>query len=117
MEKARKYDVVIVGGGTSGCACAYNCAKNGLKTLLVEKNNFLGGLMTGGLVVPIMKSAVQELNCDYYKKLIDTAKKYNAQITYKDQNDGWLNPEVLKIVLADDGGSIISFRCNTVKFS
>ena len=26
-------------------------------------------------------------------------KKYNAQITYKDQNDGWLNPEVLKIVL------------------
>ena len=101
MEKNQKYDVVIVGGGTSGCACAYNCAKNGLKTLLVEKNNFLGGLMTGGLVVPIMKSSVDDLNCDYYKKLIETAKKYNAQITYKDRNDGWLNPELLKIVLDD----------------
>ena len=56
MEKTMKYDVVIVGGGTSGCACAYNCAKNNLKTLLIEKNNFLGGLMTGGLVVPIMKA-------------------------------------------------------------
>ncbi|MBR3604435.1 MAG: FAD-dependent oxidoreductase [Candidatus Gastranaerophilales bacterium] len=99
MEKTMKYDVVIVGGGTSGCACAYNCAKNNLKTLLIEKNNFLGGLMTGGLVVPIMKSSVENINCEYYDKLISTAKKYGAQITYKDKNDGWLNPEVLKIVL------------------
>lgn len=94
-----KYDVLIIGGGTSGCACAYNCAKFGLKTLLVEKNNFLGGLMTGGLVVPIMKSSVEDLNCDYYKELIKCANKYHAQITYKDKNDGWLNPELLKIVL------------------
>ena len=106
MEKIQKYDVVILGGGTSGCACAYNCAKNGLKTLLVEKNNFLGGLMTGGLVVPIMKSSVEEINCDYYKKLIKTAKKYNAQITYEDKNDGWLNPELMKIVLED----VLSFN-------
>ena len=101
MENFQKYDVVIIGGGTSGCACAFNCAKNGLKTLLVEKNNFLGGLMTGGLVVPIMKSSVEEINCDYYKKIIETAKKYNAQITYSDGNDGWLNPELMKIVLED----------------
>ncbi len=96
-----KYDIVIVGGGTSGCACAYMSAKLGFKTLLVEKNNFLGGLMTGGLVVPVMKSSVSNLNCDYYKKLIETAKKYNAQITYQDGNDGWFNPELLKIVLDD----------------
>lgn len=101
MKNIQKYDVVIVGGGTSGCACAYNCAKNGLNTLLVEKNNFLGGLMTGGLVVPIMKSSTEDINCDYYKKLIETSKKYNAQITYKDGNDGWLNPEFLKIILDD----------------
>ena len=101
MEKTKKYDVLIIGGGTSGCACAYNCAKNNLKTLLIEKNNFLGGLMTGGLVVPIMKSSTSNLNTRYYKKLIKTAKKYNAQITYCDKNDGWLNPELLKIVLDD----------------
>lgn len=94
-----KYDVVILGGGTAGCACAYNCAKNNLKTLLVEKNNFLGGLMTGGLVVPVMKSSVNQINCDYYKKLVETAKEFNAQITYKDGNDGWFNPEMMKIVL------------------
>ena len=99
MENQAKYDVVIIGGGTSGCACAYISSMLNLKTLLVEKNNFFGGLMTAGLVVPVMKSSVVEYNCDYYHKLVSTAKKYNAQITYKDKNDGWFNPELLKIVL------------------
>ncbi len=105
MEK--EYDVVIIGGGTSGCACAYICAKNGLRTLLVEKNNFLGGLMTGGLVVPVMKSGIDDLNCEYYRKLVETAKKFNAQTTYKDKNDGWFNPVVLRIVLDDILSSFI----------
>ena len=28
-----KYDVVIIGGGTAGCAAAYTAGKLGLKTL------------------------------------------------------------------------------------
>ena len=31
--------------------------------------------------------------------LNEWAKKYNSQITYEDGNDGWLNPENLKIIL------------------
>ena len=73
-KKIDKYDVVIVGGGTAGCSAAYNCAKKNLKTLLIEKNNFLGGLMTGGLVIPVMKSSIGNLNNSFYKKLITTAK-------------------------------------------
>ena len=107
MENSMKYDVFIAGGGTSGCACAYMCAKLGLKTLLIEKNNFLGGLMTGGLVVPVMNSSDNTVNCEYYKKLVCSAKKFNAQITYKDKNEGWFNPEILKIVLDD----ILSENC------
>ncbi len=101
MKNSINYDLVIVGGGTSGCAAAYVASNLGLKTLLVEKNNFLGGLMSGGLVVPVMKSSVEDINCNYYKKLVEAAKKFNAQITYKDGNDGWFNPEILKIVLDD----------------
>ena len=100
MKKC-KYDVVIIGGGASGCACAYTCAKKNLKTLLVEKNNYLGGLMTGGLVIPVMKSSLKNLNTSFYKALVKKANKYDAQLTYSDGNDGWFNPELLKIVLDD----------------
>ena len=61
-----KYDVVICGAGAGGISCAWNCAKLGLKTLLIEKNIHAGGLMTSGLVVPVMKLNSLEINDDFY---------------------------------------------------
>lgn len=95
------YDAIIVGGGVSGCACAYMCAKLGIKTLLVEKNSYLGGLATGGLVVPVMKSDSMNLNTEFYNDLISACEKFGANIVYGDGNQGWFNPELLKIVLED----------------
>ncbi len=94
-----KFDVVIIGGGPAGCSCAYTCAKLGHKTLLVEKNNYLGGLMTGGLVIPVMKTDSQNINTAFFSELTSCAKKYGAQIEYSDGNKGWFNPDILKIVL------------------
>ncbi|MHA2352755.1 MAG: FAD-dependent oxidoreductase, partial [Candidatus Thorarchaeota archaeon] len=31
------YDVIVVGAGPAGSTAAYDCAKQGLKTLLLEK--------------------------------------------------------------------------------
>ena len=92
------YDVVIIGGGTAGCACAYNCATLGLKTLLIERSGCLGGTMTAGLVIPVMKAGDSLINQDFYNKLISEMRKYNGQITYQN-NPGWFNPELLKIIL------------------
>ncbi|MDY6965386.1 MAG: NAD(P)/FAD-dependent oxidoreductase [Halobacteriota archaeon] len=36
-----KYDVIVVGGGPGGAIAAKTCAKEGLKTLLLEKKEFL----------------------------------------------------------------------------
>ena len=99
MENTKNYDVVIIGGGVSGCACAWNCGKLGLKTLLVEKKSYLGGAISGGLVVPVMKTDDNGINVDFYRELVNMANVFDAQITYSDMNKGWFNPELIKIVL------------------
>ncbi len=40
---AKKYDVIVIGSGPGGLSCAALLAKWGLKTLIVEKNEGLGG--------------------------------------------------------------------------
>ncbi len=98
MKNKNKYDVLIAGGGVAGISCAYNCAKLGLKTLLVEKENYLGGDTTGALVVPVMKTDTKDLNTKFYNDLIKYSKNNGAQLTYGDKNQGWFNPILLKCV-------------------
>lgn len=43
-----EYDVVIIGGGTSGAPAAIQSARMGMKTLLIEMNRQLGGTGTVG---------------------------------------------------------------------
>lgn len=98
MPKFNHYDIVVVGGGTAGCAAAYTAGKLGLKTLLIEKNIHLGGSITSGLVTPAMKTSEKQLNSEFYKALIQEAKALGGQVTYQ-ENPGWFNPELLKIAL------------------
>ena len=44
------WDVIVVGGGPSGCAAAVAAAREGAKTLLIEAMGVLGGMGTAGLV-------------------------------------------------------------------
>lgn len=46
----REVDVLVVGGGPGGCAAALAAARNGAKTMLVERYYALGGNMSLGLV-------------------------------------------------------------------
>ncbi|MCD8377587.1 MAG: FAD-dependent oxidoreductase [Candidatus Gastranaerophilales bacterium] len=93
------YDIVIAGGGTAGCACAYTAANLGLSVLLIEQNSFLGGSMTSALVTPAMKTDSKELNTSFYKKLMNELLNIGGQTTYTDGNIGWFNPELMKIAL------------------
>lgn len=94
-----KYDIVIAGGGTAGCACAFISAKLGLKVLLVEKNSFLGGTMTSALVTPAMKTSDKNINTEFFSEFMSKLHSIGGQITYPDGNIGWFNPELAKIVL------------------
>jgi len=93
------YDIIIVGGGTAGVSCAWNCGINGLKTLLIEKNSFLGGAITSSLVIPAMKTSNNSINNDFFNALYKKLSDINGAITYIDGNRGWFNPHLTKIAL------------------
>ncbi len=49
-------EVLVVGGGPAGVAAAIAAGRAGAKTILVERYNHLGGLWTGGLVLPLLST-------------------------------------------------------------
>lgn len=51
-------DVLVVGGGLGGVAAAMAAARSGARTLLVERNSFVGGVATAGMCCSIF-------NCYY----------------------------------------------------
>jgi hypothetical protein len=50
----KNYDVIVAGGGPAGITAAIAAARNGAKTLLVERYGFLGGQSSASLVYPWM---------------------------------------------------------------
>lgn len=51
---SKQWDVVVLGGGVSGCMAAFAAARQGAATILVEKYGFLGGSLTNAGVGPMM---------------------------------------------------------------
>jgi hypothetical protein len=47
-------DVLVAGGGPAGIAAALAAAKEGARTLLVERYGYLGGMVTGANVVAVL---------------------------------------------------------------
>ena len=45
MMQERLYDIAIVGGGAAGLTAAAECAKSGLRTLVIERGEHLGGVL------------------------------------------------------------------------
>ena len=48
--KSVHYDVAVCGAGVAGAAAAISAARQGAKTVLIEKQCLLGGLATSGLI-------------------------------------------------------------------
>jgi flavin-dependent dehydrogenase len=49
LNVAKKVDVVVVGGGPAGFVAALSARRNGASTLLIEREGFLGGMVTGSV--------------------------------------------------------------------
>lgn len=94
------YDVVVVGGGTSGCIAALRAAMQGLRVLVVERNTTLTGTMANSLVQPMMPSF-----CPYSKTtkiFIDALTNYVGKpLRQADSQTVWYNADDAHFVMSN----------------
>jgi len=97
-------DIVVVGGGPAGVAAAVSAAREGADVLLIEKNNFLGGLWTGGLVLPVIDThgknrdgETTQVMCGFGKEIIDELLGMKACIIKNERPV--IDPEATKYLL------------------
>ena len=123
-------DVVVVGGGPGGHSAAVAAARNGVKTILVERYGHLGGMSTGGIVIQIphmsdggkepviaglslewlerldmiggtLRPRMQDLGSDDEKLVKKWRRFFGNVINGKIEHTAWVDPELLKCVLND----------------
>lgn len=91
-----KSDVVVVGGGLGGCACALSSLRSGLKVIMTEETDWIGGQLTSQGVPPDEHRWIESFGCtktyrelrtairDYYKK--------NYPLSASAQKERYFNP-------------------------
>ncbi|NXP15065.1 GPDM protein, partial [Thinocorus orbignyianus] len=72
LRTAGEFDVLVIGGGATGCGCALDAVTRGLKTALLERDDFSSGtssrstkLIHGG--VRYLQKAIMKLDFEQYK--------------------------------------------------
>jgi len=91
-----KGDVVVIGGGIGGVACALTALQHGLSVILTEETYWLGGQMTSQAVPPDENPWVEEKgSTERYKKLRDTIRDFYRNyypLREEHKNNPKLNP-------------------------
>jgi glycerol-3-phosphate dehydrogenase len=125
-----EFDVLVIGGGATGSGCVLDAATRGLKTAMVEADDFSSGtssrstkLIHGGL--RYLQKAIMKLDYEQYKmveealhergNLLDIAPHLSFPLpimlpVYKYENHHYLSN--LRICFADFRYPILNFRKN-----
>lgn len=82
-------EIVIVGGGISGAAIAYNLAKKGMKNIVVIEKKFIASGATGACGAGIrqqwgtyMNCQIAKLSCEFFEKANEILE-YDGDIEFK----------------------------------
>src|SRR5579864_2631673 len=82
LSRARELacDIAVIGGGVGGCAAALAAARNGMRVVLSDETDWLGGQLTSQAVPPDEHPWIEQFGCtgsyreyrrrvrDYYRR-------------------------------------------------
>ena len=88
MTYENKYDVVVLGGGFTGCAAALAAARQGQRVLLLEASGFLGGAASNCLIFPLMPYATSVKDADGNSKIHYLSRGILAELVRDLQETG-----------------------------
>jgi hypothetical protein len=93
-------DIVIVGGGTGGCAAALAAARNGLRVVMTEETDWTGGQLTAQAVPPDEHPWIEAFGAtrayrefrrrvrDYYRRNYPLVPEARAKVDLNPGNGG-----------------------------
>lgn len=98
-----KFDLIVVGGGFAGVAAAMEAGRKGLRVLLIDKYNCLGGAAANCLVMPFMNYSTRDLETgksimlagNLFREITDEMRKLGGL----HENGCFFDEEILKLVL------------------
>ncbi|MBQ7257522.1 MAG: FAD-dependent oxidoreductase [Abditibacteriota bacterium] len=93
------FDVIVAGGGLAGVSAAVAAAREGASVCLIEKNPYLGGLATGGLINPFMTHKTLDGKTKLVGGIFDEIKERLAE--YDGIMTNCFDSEAMKRVLYD----------------
>ena len=101
------WDVIVAGGGVSGCMAAVAAARRGAKTLIVEQYGFLGGALTNAGVGPMMTfhAGSRQVVTGIPQELIDRMTEKGGCVGHIEDTTGYassitpFDAEILKLTL------------------
>lgn len=96
MFEKGTYDMVVLGGGVGGALAAYAAAKQGLKVVLTEETDWIGGQLTSQAVPPDEHKWIEEFGCTQsYREFRNRIRDYyriNYPLKEEVAKDSKLNP-------------------------
>ncbi|WP_130858944.1 FAD-dependent oxidoreductase [Gracilibacillus phocaeensis] len=94
--KQEQADVIVVGGGLGGCAAALAVAKMGLRVIMTEETDWIGGQLTSQAVPPDEHQWIEKFGCTKtyreFRNRIRAYYKNNYPLTDQAKKDPFLNP-------------------------
>jgi FAD dependent oxidoreductase len=96
-------DVLVAGGGVGGCAAAIAIAQSGLRVIMTEETDWIGGQLSAQATPPDEHGWIETMGCtSSYRRFRDGVREYYRKhyplssrargATYLNPGSGWVSP-------------------------